>query len=145
MIVRSLITAAAIVAISGAAHASEGYCDAGEKDCTSVKIFNGSSALVKSVKVTQQTTDGACEKVEHKYSKNLSTVGGGSVGIRPKSITLHFKNTCRYKVKFKTTSGCTGDKVGHIGPSAFAKGKNAVGLLHDCGSLKVGVRTWQED
>lgn len=145
MIVRSLITAAAITALAGAAHATEGYCDADEEGCTQVKIFNGSSALVKSVKVTQQTTEGACDVVEHKYSKNLSTVGGGSAGIRPKSITLHFSDTCRYKVKFKTTSGCTGDKVGHIGPSRFAEGQNAVGLLHDCGSLKVGIRTWQED
>lgn len=135
-----LFVAATTGAISLAvpvASAQAGFCDSG-KDCRTVKIVNSASTVVTSVKITQQSTDGACETDERQYTQNLSATGGGPDGFSSQSFSIGMMTTCTYKVKFKTTKGCKGDKVAHIGPKQFRNGKNGVKLYRTCGTLKAG-------
>lgn len=133
-----LFIVAALVAVSGPASAQMGFCEYG-KTCTKVKIANDSSGLVKAVNITQKTTDGACDYKKIKHGDNLSGLGGGPGGLKGESFTIRLRTTCEYKIKYKTTSGCTGDKVAHITPEKFTAGKNAVSLSEACGTLKTNV------
>lgn len=128
-------TTGAIALASPMASAQAGFCDGGD-DCQVVKIKNSSSTTVISVNVTQQSTDGACEVDKRHYKENLSDMVGGPVGLNGESFSIGMLTTCKYKVKFKTTKGCAGDKVSHIGPKNFRNGKNAVKLDGGCGTLK---------
>lgn len=129
---------AALTAVSGPASAQMGFCEYG-KTCTKVKVANDSSALVKAVNITQKTTDGACDYKKIKHGDNLSGLGGGQGGLEGQSFKIRMKTTCEYKIKYKTTSGCTGDKVAHITPTKFSAGKDAVSLSEACGTLKTNV------
>lgn len=133
-----LFIVAALLAGSGAASAQMGFCYYGNS-CTTVKVYNDSSALVKAVNITQKTTDGACEYKKVKHGDNLSGLGGGQGGLKGQSFTIRMKTTGEYKIKYKTTSGCTGDKVAHLTPAKFSAGKDAVSLSEACGTLKTNV------
>lgn len=129
-----LITIAALsLAGAGLASAeSTDFCGDAAK-CWSVDIENNSSVTVTKVKVTQEKTDGACEKDERSYSQNLAGNAGSSTGGDALALTVN--KACKYKVKFTTTSGCTGDKVAHIGPKKFAENAELVELVGGCGTL----------
>ena len=136
MITRSSLSLAAIGAVAvfcaGPAYANKDFC--GNADtCQEMGVYNRSSALVTSVVITQEKTDGACIYDKRTFSKNLSGTGGDNMDGDGYTITAN--TTCKYKIKFKTTDGCTGDKTTHMTPSNFANGKYYVELKGGCGSL----------
>nr|WP_070958942.1 hypothetical protein [Hyphomonas sp. Mor2] len=114
--------------LSSAANAEANFCGI-NGDCADITIKNISSALVTAVKIEQHTTDGACKYADNNYSQNLS-------GWSEESFEVALNVNCKYKIKFKTTSGCSGDKTTHLTPENFAAGKEKVQLEGACGSLK---------
>ena len=136
MLTKSLATLAAASAVtvfcSGAAFANKDFCgDAGT--CQDMGVYNRSAALVTSVVITQEKTDGACDYDQRTFSQNLSGTGGDNMDGDGYEITAN--TNCKYKVKFKTTDGCSGDKTTHMSPNDFANDKNYVELKGACGSL----------
>lgn len=120
-------------ALAGAAFANSDFCgDA--TTCQDITINNRSAALVTSVKVTQEKTDGACALDDRNFSKNLNGMGGENVDGDYFSLSVN--TSCQYKIKYKTTDGCTGDKTTHLTPDNFKKGKTYTELRGACGSLK---------
>ena len=129
----TLASSALAATLSGAAYANSDFC--GEaKNCQNIRIHNRSAALVTSVKVTQEKTDGACALDERNFSQNLNGMGGAN--FEGDSFLLNVNTDCKYKIKYKTTDGCSGDKVTHLSPGNFAAGKNYSELLYGCGTLK---------
>ncbi len=124
----SLIAFAAI----GTAHADQGYCNAGTDGCKKLEILNDSSTTVTSVTLIQQPTDGSCAKDEHKYTRNLAPYG--------ENFKIYVDTKCKYTFKFKTSSGCTGNKKGQITPQNFKDGQKKAVLKYDCGTLKAKSR-----
>lgn len=107
------------------------FCQEGS-NCTRVNLRNLATVVVTSVTVTQHATNGTCQKDKRNISKNLPVQQSYSIRVDPK---------CSYHIKFKTTSGCSGDKKGKITPSNMLNGKNTVSLEGGCGTLN--VRTYQ--
>jgi len=101
-------------------------------ECTEIKIQNSSSTIVTAVVLTQEQTGGKCALDERKVTQNLT--GGTSTS---ESYAISVNPHCQYKVKFKTTSGCAGDKTTHMQPTQIQKGLKSVVLQGACGSLKV--------
>ncbi len=121
-------------ALCGTALANSNFC--GEAtNCQDITINNRSAALVTSVKVTQEKTDGACSYDERNFSQNLNGLGGENMD--GDFIELQVNTDCKYKIKYKTTDGCTGDKTTHLTPGNFAAGKSYTELKSACGSLTV--------
>lgn len=119
--------------LAGAAHANSDFC--GEaKNCQDITVNNRSAALVTSVKITQEKTDGDCTLDERNFSQNLNGLAGSD--MQGDSITRQVNTDCKYKIKYKTTDGCTGDKTTHLSPSDFAKGQSYTELKGGCGGLK---------
>ena len=131
---RTGIAAALAAAVCGTAMAEDNFCSEGDS-CIEVEIHNRSAALVKSVKIEQHTTDGACEYSDNTFSQNLSGTGGDN--MEGDSFMVDLDKSCKYKIKFKTSSGCTGDKTTHLTPEDFADSKSLAQLRGACGSLKV--------
>jgi len=125
--------ALAVVATAAPAHA-EDFCPS-DADCVGLKIENNSFALVKQVRVDQEKTDGLCEAVTQKFTKNLSGMNVTDGEVRGESFTVQVYPSCRYKIKYGTSSGCAGDKVTHMKPSNFNSGKDLVQLIGACGTL----------
>ncbi|MEL7108782.1 MAG: hypothetical protein AAGL99_05910 [Pseudomonadota bacterium] len=123
-----------ILASAGTAHASEiNFCDSDEGGCIKAWVENRSSALVTAVNITEQNGDDSCDGgLKKTEEKNM--VGGARVA-EGAEFAFYAKKICKYKVKFKTTSGCTGDKVQHLKPSDFADGYYVVKLNNACGTL----------
>ncbi len=126
------MTALSLAAGGLAAAEDTNFCDGSEK-CWDLSVENNSSVTVTKVKITQEKTDGACDKDERSYSQNLAGNAGSSTG--GDTLELIVDKACKYKVKFSTTSGCTGDKVAHIGPKKFAENAETVELVGGCGTL----------
>jgi len=123
-----------ILASAETAHASEiNFCDADEARCTKAWVENRSSALVTAVNITEQHGDDSCDG-GLKKTQEQNMVGGARVA-EGAEFAFYAKKFCKYKVKFKTTSGCTGDKVQHLKPSDFADGYYVVKLNNACGTL----------
>ena len=101
-------------------------------ECSEIKIQNSSSALVTSVVITQEKTGGKCALDERTVSQNLT---GGTTSSESFKILANAR--CQYKVQFKTTNGCTGDKTTHMRTAQLEKGLSSVALKGACGSLKV--------
>lgn len=111
------------------------FCTA-QTECFYAFVENDASATVTSVNITQQDGKQSCDKVEKTIKQNLA----GGTGIDPGQSAKWAANpVCRYKVVFKTTKGCTGDKVAHLKPSHMADERNVVKLQGACGSLSAGV------
>ena len=119
-------------AFTGAASANSDFCNGATK-CMYINVANRSAALVTSVKVTQEKTDGACSYDERNFSQNLN--GAGGENMDGDSFRLKVSTTCKYKIKFKTTNGCTGDKTTHLTPKKFAEGQGYAELKYGCGTL----------
>lgn len=119
---------------AGSAYASEvNFCDADEGGCTKAWVENRSSALVTAVNITEQHGDDSCEG-GLKKTQEQNMVGGARVA-EGAEFAFYAKKICKYKIKFKTTSGCTGDKVQHLKPSDFEDGYFVVKLNNACGTL----------
>lgn len=132
LLTRTLAAATLTVALAGTALADSDFCgDAGS--CQEMGVYNRSAALVTSVVITQEKTDGACTLDERTITQNLTGISGNNA--EGEGFTINANTNCQYKVKFKTTSGCTGDKTTHMTPKNFENGKNYVELKGACGSL----------
>ena len=131
-LILTAMTGAVAAGLSGAAFADGDFCgDAGS--CRDMGVYNRSAALVTSVVITQEKTDGACTLDERKFTKNLNGLGGENMD--GDGFTVSANTKCKYKIKFKTTSGCTGDKTAHMKPGNFAENKTYVELKNGCGTL----------
>lgn len=129
---------ALVFAMAGTAAAQASFCGSGQS-CLGLKVSNNSSALVTSVKLTQESTNGACTKEAHNVSQNLAGIAGGSGAGGGQSFTIGVNTACQYKVKYKTTSGCMGKKTAHMTPKKFAAGQTYVDLSGSCGSLETST------
>lgn len=135
MLLKSLYLSLAALALSGPALASKNFC--GEiSDCRKIRISNEASVLVTSVTVTQQPTDGACTKDQRHYGQNLRSA---NKNLSADAFNIFVNPACKYKIKYKTTPGCIGDKTGYLTSQKFADLANYVALKKACGSLKVKV------
>ena len=103
---------------------------ASDAQCQKIKIQNRSSALVKTVIVTQQKTGNACTRDERKFKDNLKRNDKFWVSMTP---------TCTYKIRFKTESPCSGDSTAYMTPNKFSKGMDTVLLKSDCYNLQTKV------
>ncbi|MEM9572425.1 MAG: hypothetical protein AAF996_13255 [Pseudomonadota bacterium] len=129
-----LIGLFAIGSATFSAHASEvDFCKEGEGGCLKAWVENQSSALVTSVDITEQYGADTCNG-GLKLTQESNMVGGGGLS-EGASFAILLRKACRYKFKFKTTSGCTGDKVQHLEPEDFADEYNVVKLTKACGTL----------
>ena len=108
------------------------FCESSDDNCAKIQIKNTASATVTKVNVTQQTTDGACEKKEETISRNLT----GGIGGSGESVYARFVTSCTYKIKYVTTSGCSGDKEAYFKAGNFPGKYNFVKLKGDCGHLE---------
>lgn len=129
-LVASALAVAAIIAPAQA----ENFCPS-DADCVGLKIENNSFAIVKQVRVDQEKTDGLCDAVTQKFTQNLSGINFTGGESRGESFTVQVYPSCKYKIKYGTTSGCAGDKVTHMKPSNFDSGKDLVQLIGPCGTL----------
>ena len=107
------------------------FCAQYSDGCTRIKIFNQSATTVTKVNVTQEKTDGACEKKEESINQNLA----GWAGDGGEAVFARILKTCQYKVKYVTTSGCIGDKTAYFKVGNFPGKYNAVKLKGGCGTL----------
>lgn len=120
------------LAAIGTAHADLGYCDEGTAGCKKLEVLNDSSITVTSVTFIQQPTGGVCTKDERTYTRNLAPHG--------ENYKIFVDTNCKYTFKFKTSSGCKGDKKAQITPKNFEAGHKTAVLKYDCGSLKAKSR-----
>ncbi|MEL6829387.1 MAG: hypothetical protein AAFO63_04550 [Pseudomonadota bacterium] len=129
----TLLSAALITLTAGVAQADVSFCtDNG--NCVKAHLENVSSATVKSTKITQEKGANDCEGgIEKTISQNLT---GGTKLTPGEKVTFYVDKRCKYKVKFKTTSGCTGDKTTHISSGDLGAGTNVARIEGACGTLK---------
>ncbi len=124
-----------LLTVAGTETAAESptYCsaetDSGE-NCREIKIQNKSSALVKTVIVTQQKSNDTCARDERKFKDNLD---------RNDKFWVSMTSTCTYKIRFKTESPCSGDSTAYMTPNKFSKGMDTVILKSDCYNLQTKV------
>lgn len=129
-----LLIASTLALTGAAAQASEvNFCSSEEGICTKAWVENASSALVTSVDITEEHGDDSCDG-GLKKTQEQNMVGGASAA-EGAEFAFYAKKNCKYKIKFKTTDGCTGDKVQHLKPSDFADEYNVVKLINACGTL----------
>ncbi|MEM9572427.1 MAG: hypothetical protein AAF996_13265 [Pseudomonadota bacterium] len=108
-------------------------------NCKTIYVQNNAAVTVKKVNITQQKGDDSCESgLKKTVSRDMA---GGTGIIKGQSYNFSANPDCKYKVKFVTTSGCTGDKTTHVRRSDFEAGKNIVKLSGPCGWLKTKVAT----
>ena len=119
------------LALIGSAGAqSTDYCPSSGAECKTVNISNWSGAVVKNVNIIQQPTDGACSKDERTFPENMA---------RSVEFQVRLNKACKYKVKFRTLSQCTGDKTAYFTPKKFANGVSEALLQGECSDLKTKV------
>lgn len=132
---RLLISTAALTASIGLAAADvPSFCNAGEANCVKAHLENVSSATVKSTDITQEAGKNNCDGgIKKTISQNLT---GGTKLTPGEKVTFYVDKRCKYKVKFKTTSGCSGDKTTHISSADLGAGENVARIEGGCGTLK---------
>jgi len=105
----------------------------GNGSCQTIAIINRSSATVTRVKFRQfseQSWNTACPKLNKSRKKNM--------GMNDK-FKVKLKTVCSYRITFKTTKGCTGNKVAYLTPDKMRDGYYAVALRRGCDDLKAMV------
>lgn len=142
---RLLTLSAVLTVFAGSAHAAAAnFCNA-EDGCTTdftVYVENNASVTVTSVNITQEKGAASCEKVKKTVSRNVA----GGTGMDPgQTFRISVNPICKYKVVYKTTKGCVGDKTTHIKPSDFAASRDTVKLLNACGTLNAKVSSKKSD
>lgn len=122
-------------AFAGLAHSeSASFCNIDEANCVEAQIENVAAVTVTSVIITQEQGKKSCEGgVEKTISQNLK---GGTKLTPGDKATFYANSICKYKLKFKTTNGCSGDKTTHIKPSNFYQNEKVAKLTGGCGTLK---------
>ena len=119
------------IALAGSAAAQvQDYCPPSGADCRIVNISNWSGALVNKVNVIQQPTDGACTKDDRTINQEMA---------RSVEFLVRVNKACKYKIKFKTVSQCTGDKTAFFTPKKFSNGASEALLQGECSDLKTKV------
>jgi hypothetical protein len=113
--------------IGSAAAQSTDYCPPDSANCKTVNISNWSEAVVKNVNIIQQPTDGACTKDDRTFTENMA---------RSVEFQARLNTVCKYKVKFRTVSQCTGDKTAYFTPKKFSNGASEAPLQGECSDLK---------
>ena len=123
-----LLTIASSFAMPAAAGPME-FCDGSA--CKTAVVVNSSNTVVTRVVVTQ-LNKGGCAKVEKTHNANMIDTDPST------QFRLKINPACTYRVAFKTTKGCVGDKVREISPDDVKNGVEGVVLNKACGSLTVG-------
>jgi len=119
--------------------ADTSFCPAGAKPesetCKTLKLFNQSGVSAKAVNVIQQPNEAGCTKDERRFTDNIPDGRILQIQVNP---------ACKYKIRFKTKSACSGDSTAYMTPSKFAENKNTVYLTGKCPQLKteVGYYAW---
>ena len=117
------------------AEAALKFCDIDTvKKCMVAALKNRSTATVLSTEVTQKhgTKDGYhCERDVRNITRNMT--GGGNSGMQ---LRIHVHPSCRYEVKFNTTAGCGGDKIGQLSSNNLKNRRRQMKLVGACGTLK---------
>lgn len=124
------------LAFVGIASANTDFCGDIE-DCREIQVKSSATVVVESVTVTQQPTDGACEKDQRKFTKNLLAVQGKN--FVPSKFKFYANPNCKYRIRYNTTAGCAGQKSGLMTLSKFERHLRYVELKHACGTLKVRI------
>ena len=111
-----------------------------QDQCVEVYVQNKASATVTSVKIKQQSGPNNCESGEEKtISGNLA---GGTPGFPGEGVWFQVDPLCKYKIVFKTTNGCTGDKTTHFYPEDLSQKSDwGAKLTGACGTLKTKTGT----
>lgn len=108
-----------------------------ESDCTKLWVQNDADLTVKSVVVRQSGDNEICVSSKRVHSQNLA---GDSGNGRGEWFTIKANKACDYNVTFKTSAGCTGDKIATMTSSKIKDGMRAAILKQRCGGLKARVR-----
>ena len=125
---------AALIASAGVAAADLPNFCTDDDQCVEVYVQNKASVTVTSVKIKQQSGPNNCESGEEKtISGNLA---GGAPAFPGEGVWFNVDPMCKYKIVFKTTSGCTGDKTTHFYPDDLKKTDVGAKLTGACGTLK---------
>lgn len=133
----ALVSAAILTLIGGASQAQKvndygadnpdiDFCIEG-KACSKMVLRSRASVVTTNTKITQESTNGSCIAETRTLKRNLSKSGANA--------TVNIDPTCQYKVKFNTTSGCTGDKTAHMRPDDL-ESVTGIELRGGCGTLK---------
>jgi len=139
MVSRLSIIGAVFAASAGVATADLPNFCTDDDQCVEVYVQNKASATVTSVKIKQQSGPNSCQSGEEKtISGNLA---GGTPGFPGEGVWFHVDPMCKYKIVFKTTSGCTGDKTTHFYPDDLKKEEFGAKLTGACGTLKTKTST----
>lgn len=134
MFTRTIFMASALIASAGPAAAELPDFCSDEDQCVYAFVENKASATVTSVKIKQQSGPNDCVSGEEKtISGNLA---GGTPGFPGEGIWFQVDPTCKYKIVFKTTSGCVGDKTTHFYPDDLKKDDPGAKLIGACGTLQ---------
>jgi hypothetical protein len=98
-----------------------------ETNCIAGKVVNSASITVSGFTIKQIESDD-CTAEENVHRGNLAGAGG--------SVDTVLDLKCAYHVKFRTSSGCIGDKDATISLKDIGKKHTLVELLNGCGTLK---------
>ncbi len=114
--------------------ADTNFCPAATKPesetCRTLKLFNVSGVSAKAVNVIQQPNEAGCAKDERTITQNIPDQEILRITVSP---------VCKYKVRFKTKSACSGDSTAYMTASKFAENKNTIFLAGKCSQLKTKV------
>ena len=103
-----------------------------------MKLQNSASVTVTSVRVKQKDTSNNCPEDDRKIKENLS----GTVSLGGASYDVKLRDECDYRIKFNTTSGCTGDKEVNYNEDDT---HTLVKLSKGCGSLQADKRDAEDE
>lgn len=98
--------------------------------CKTLKLFNQSGVSAKAVNVIQQPNEAGCTKDDRRFTKNIPD---------QRILQIKVNTACKYKVRFKTKSRCSGDSTAYMTARKFAENKNTVFLKGKCTNLKTEV------
>lgn len=134
-LVLGAIASTLLFAGSARAEKTPNFCGSakGTDNCVKVLVENDANVTAISVKIAQkEDTAASCAKLEKKHKDNL--VGAG-LNDHGDYFTFFAKVGCSYRVTFKTTKGCGGDKVAKLTAKKIKKGQSRVVFSGNCGSL----------
>ncbi len=139
MILRYSLLSLVLIGSAGTAAAGAPDFCTDSSQCVKVYVFNAAAATVTSVKIKQQSGPNNCESGEEK--KITGNLSGGALGMPGDDSWFTVDPRCKYKIVFKTTSGCTGDKTTHFYPDDLVKENFGARLTGYCGTLKTKTGT----
>ncbi len=127
-------TAMACATMTAAAYADEmNFCEPGTPHCVDAYFYNDASVIVTKVNVKQRANDNGCQAVKKTHKKDMLAIGQSG-----QKVKMRVLNTCTYHVKFKTTSGCVGNKDGNLTMANLRDGEHGYDTIYltgQCGIL----------